>query len=78
MPQLVVRKVEEKIVARLKERAGRNGVSMEEEHRRILREALAGKRAGRKSFKDYLLEMPNIGGDNLFERRRERPRKVRL
>jgi plasmid stability protein len=36
MRQLVVRQIEDKVVRKLKERAGIHGVSMEEEHRRIL------------------------------------------
>ena len=36
MAQLLVRKIEDRIVAALKERAARHGVSAEEEHRRIL------------------------------------------
>ena len=34
MAQLIVRKIEEKVVRKLKERAAKYGVSMEEEHRR--------------------------------------------
>jgi hypothetical protein len=78
MPQLIVRKVEEMVVRKLKERAGRNGVSMEEEHRRILREALLSRPAKKPSLKDYLLQMPNIGPDALFERGPEREREVEL
>ncbi len=40
MPQLIMRRIEEKVVKKLKERASQHGVSMEEEHRRILRAAL--------------------------------------
>lgn len=78
MPQLIVRRVEERIVRKLKERAGRRGVSMEEEHRRILSDALSGHSTKKKSLKDYLLEMPDVGNDALFERRPEIPRKVKL
>ena len=68
MPQLIVRQIEERVVKKLKERAGRHGVSMEEEHRRILREALLGKAAKRPSFKEALLAIPNVGTDKDFER----------
>jgi plasmid stability protein len=78
MPQLIVRQVEEKVVKKLKARAGLHGVSMEEEHRRILRAALLGKGPGRPSFKEFLLAMPNAGSDNLFKRRPDRGRKVEL
>jgi len=68
MPQLLVRQVEEKLVRKLKQRAGQHGVSMEEEHRRILREALLGGSSKKPSFKEFLLSMPNIGDDEDFER----------
>jgi plasmid stability protein len=78
MPQLVVRRIEEKVVKKLKERAGRHGVSMEEEHRRILRGTLLGAQKRRPSFKEYLLRMPDAGLDELFERDRDLGRKVEL
>ena len=68
MPQLILRQIEEKIVRKLKERAGQHGISVEEEHRRILREALLVPARKRRSFKDYLLSMPNVGEDKDFER----------
>lgn len=40
MSQLLVRKVEPQLVRKLKARAAANGVSTEEEHRRILAEVL--------------------------------------
>jgi len=75
MPQLIVRKIEEQVVKKLKEQAGAHGVSMEEEHRRILREALVGMPKKRRSFKELLLAMPNVGEVRDFERvpRIERP-----
>jgi plasmid stability protein len=70
MPQLIVRNLEEAIVRRLKKRAGEHGVSMEEEHRRILREALGAKGKKPVSFKEFLISMPDAGDDALFERDR--------
>ena len=67
MSQLIVRQIEDQVVRRLKERAGRHGVSMEEEHRRILRESLLGKAVRRRSFKEALLAMPDVGKDEDFE-----------
>ena len=67
MAQLLVRHIEEKVVRRLKAQAGRHGVSTEEEHRRILREALTG-RSRNLPFKEFLLQMPDAGPDELFER----------
>jgi plasmid stability protein len=78
MPQLIVRQIEEKVVKKLKEQAGQRGVSMEEEHRRILREALLGKAATRPSFKDALLAMPNVGRDEDFARGPQIERPVKL
>jgi uncharacterized protein YcgL (UPF0745 family) len=78
MPQLIVRQIEEKVVRKLKERAGQHGISMEEEHRRILREALLEKSKKKLSFKDYLLQMPNVGEDKDFERGPQIERPVEL
>jgi len=78
MPQLIVREIEEKVVRKLKERAGRHGVSAEEEHRRILREALLGRRGGNNSFKDFLLSMPDAGTARDFSRVKDLPREADL
>jgi plasmid stability protein len=71
MAQLLVRQIEEKLVRKLKQRAGEHGVSMEEEHRRILREALLGSSGKRPSLKEYLLAMPDVGSDEDFARDRD-------
>jgi plasmid stability protein len=68
MPHLIVRQIEKNVVKKLKERAGRHGVSVEEEHRRILRDALLGTATRKQSFKDFLLSMPAVGEDEDFER----------
>ena len=78
MPQLIVRQIEEKVVKKLKQQAGAHGVSMEEEHRRILRESLLGKSGKSASFKEYLSQMPDVGPDELFERNRDLGREVDL
>lgn len=78
MPQLIVRQIEEKVVKKLKEQAGQHGVSMEEEHRRILREALLGNSVKRPSFKEALLSMPNVGEDKDFERGPQIKRPIKL
>ena len=70
MPQLIVRNLEESVVRGLKKRAGEHGVSMEEEHRRILREALQGNP---KSFWEHLCDFPDGGDDSIFERDRSMP-----
>ena len=79
MAQLVVRKIEESVVARLRRRAARHGISLEEEHRRILRAALlpaVGTEA--TTLKEYLMEMPQGGDDAVFERPAATLRRVRL
>ena len=78
MPQLIVRQIEEKVVRKLKERAGQHGISTEEEHRRILREALLGPSRKKRSFKEYLFLMPNVGEDKDFERGPQTERPVEL
>jgi len=78
MPQLIVRQIEEKVVRKLKQQAGAHGVSMEEEHRRILRESLLGKAGKRTSFKETLLAMPNVGKDTDFERGPQLERAIEL
>jgi plasmid stability protein len=78
MPQLIVRQIEERVVKKLKQQAGAHGVSMEEEHRQILRESLLGKAGKGISFKQYLRQMPDVGPDELFERKRDLGRKVDL
>ncbi|HXU34591.1 MAG TPA: DNA-binding protein [Thermoanaerobaculia bacterium] len=77
MAQLIVRQLEEDLVRELKTRAAQHGRSAEAEHREILRAALAEK-PGKRSFKEALLAMPNVGEDADFERRPARPRRVKL
>lgn len=77
MAQLVVRRLEAKVVVELRKRAARSGRSMEAEHREILRAALLPAR-GRKSLKELLLLMPEVGQDSDFARPAGRPRRVRL
>jgi plasmid stability protein len=79
MPQLIVRNIEEKVVRRLKQRAGEHGISMEEEHRRILRDSLFPPRKGKgRSFMEHLLAMPDVGPDEIFERQKDYERDVEL
>jgi plasmid stability protein len=81
MPQLVVRNIEETVVRKLRTRAAREGVSMEEEHRRILREALIGRKKRGATFADYLISIPQASENepsDLFERKRDMPREIDL
>jgi antitoxin FitA len=77
MAQLLVRDLEDEVVQALKQKAAEEGTSVEEAHRRVLRGALLTKR-NKKSFKDFLLEMPDGGDDSIFERHRSWPREVSL
>jgi plasmid stability protein len=76
MAQLLVRKIENAVVEKLRLRAASDGISVEEEHRRILRNALLPKK-GRPAmnFKEYLLSMPEVGNKELFKRDRSPMRK---
>jgi len=78
MAQLIVRKLEKEVVQKLREQAAKYGVSMEEQHRRILRKTLIAKKQTSKpkmSLLDYLCTMPNVGRDEDFRIPREK--KVR-
>ena len=78
MPQLIVRKLEEAVVNRLREEAAKYGISVEEAHRRILRKALLGS-PDATEFKDLLLSIPKGDEDeHLFERQHDQPRDPEL
>jgi plasmid stability protein len=80
MAQLIVRKLEDKVVRKLKERAAKYGVSMEEEHRRILRETLLKKEKPKMTFWEYLNAPPYVDVDLMkyIPKRDKRHRKVDL
>jgi len=77
MAQLLVRDIEGEVVHELKVRAAQHGRSAEEEHREILRGALK-KSAPPTSLKKLLLDMPNVGDDQDFERPLDLGRSVEL
>lgn len=62
---LVVRNIEPAVVQALKEAAAQHGRSAEAEHREILRAALS--RPARRSFKEVLAGMPDVGRDEDFD-----------
>jgi antitoxin FitA len=66
--QLVVRGLEEEVVRALRLRAAEHSRSVEAEHREILRQVLLPGKTGRRSIKEFLLSMPNVGDDADFER----------
>ena len=81
MAQLIVRKLEEEVVQRLREQAAKYGVSMEEAHRRILRETLLGKKKAKMTFGEFLVAPPHWDDDfvKLVNKRdRSKPRPVDL
>ncbi len=75
MAQLIVRKLEDKVVRKLKERAAEYGVSMEEAHRRILRETLLEKKKPKRNFKEFLLTLPDFGDPDKL-RQKDLPREI--
>ena len=75
MAQLIVRNLDEAVVARLRRRAAERGRSMEAEHRDILRQALLPPRR-QPSLKEHLMAMPDVGTDEDFERPPEKRRKA--
>lgn len=77
MAQIIVRKLEDELVQRLREEAAREGVSAEEKARRILRRSLLEDES-EMSFKDFLLTMPDIEDDSIFERHPSKPRDIEL
>ena len=76
MPQLLVRNVEQRVVAALKARAARRGRSAEAEHRAILEYALLGA-PPEQDFKAFLKAIPT-GSALKLRRSRDRGRPVRL
>ena len=78
MPQLIVRQIEDKVIRKLKARAGLHGVSTEQEHRQILRDVLLDSTSTRLSFKDYLRSLPKDASAAAFERARGSGRKISL
>jgi len=77
MPQLIVRQLESAVVRRLRSRAAAEGVSVEEAHRQVLRQALLGQQSpARRNFIEYLQAMPE--GELPLTRSRDLPRKAFL
>jgi len=76
MAQLIVRSLDDRVLAALRARAARNGRSVEAEHREVLRQALLDDQE-RPDFKDLLRAMPDLG-PAVLERQKDKPRKVRL
>lgn len=73
MAQLVVRNLDPTLIRRLKERATAHGVSVEEEHRRILQSALASPELDvtHDILKQVLVDELGVHDERLFERSKE-------
>jgi plasmid stability protein len=61
MAQLIVRNIDDELVARLKVRAAEHGRSAEAEHREILRQALAQE--PRRSFRELAAQVRAMTAD---------------
>jgi plasmid stability protein len=78
MTQLLVRNVPDSLAKKLKLRAVENGVSAEEEHRRILRAALekpASETKPKRTLYDAFIELGQIAPDFEFEQKRTRSKR---
>ena len=67
MPQLLVRDLDEAVVAALKRRAAEHGRSVEAEHRELLKSELLSPQPKKRSFKEVLATMPYFDDDALFD-----------
>ncbi len=77
MAQLILNGLDPQILHALERQATQHGRSLEEEHRALLQAALAPS-PPRRSFKDILLSMPNVGEDADFARNDDLGRSVEL
>ncbi len=76
MAQLLVRNLETAVVQKLRSRAARQGVSVEEAHRRLLRSALlSDSPSPRAKFIEYLRSIPPEETIE-FPRAKDLPREV--
>ncbi len=66
MATLIVRDIDESVVAALKQRAAKHGRSAEAEHRQIL--AIALRRPQPRPLAEVLVAIPRVGRDEDFER----------
>jgi plasmid stability protein len=58
MKQLLVRNLEDEVVTKLKTLAARNGISAEEQHRRLLSEGVRRAEVVREPLATYLVNNP--------------------
>jgi plasmid stability protein len=77
MPQILIRRLDHHVVRKLRAKAAADGVSAEEEARRILRRSLTGEMAT-MSLIDFIRTMPDVGDGRIFRRPKHKQRKVKL
>jgi len=77
MPQILIRRLDHHVVRKLRAKAAADGVSAEEEARRILRRSLVGE-VPAMSLIDFIRTMPDVGDGRIFRRPKRKPRKVKL
>ncbi len=77
MPQILIRRLDQQVVRRLRAKAASDGISAEEEARRILRRSLVGEMPDVPLI-EFLRTMPDVGEDRIFQRPKRKPRKVKL
>ena len=77
MPQILIRRLDERIIRKLRAKAAADGVSAEEEARQILRRSLVGEAPG-MSLIDFIRTMPEVADGRIFRRPKRKPRKVKL
>ncbi len=77
MPQILIRQLNDSIVRKLRARAAAEGVSAEEEARRILRRSLVGD-VPKMPLTEFLRTMPEVGADDIFRRPKRQQRRVSL
>jgi plasmid stability protein len=76
MPQILIRQLDGAVVRKLRAKAAAEGVSVEEEARRILRRSLVSDVPAMPLI-DFLRTMPDVD-DRIFRRPKRKPRKVAL
>jgi len=77
MPQILIRRLDHQVVRKLRVKAAADGVSAEEEARRILRRSLTGEIPS-MSLIDFIRTMPDVGDGRIFRRPKRKLRKVTL
>ena len=77
MRQILIRQLDDSVVRKLRAKAAAEGVSAEEEARRILRRSLVGE-VPEVPLLDFLRTMPAVDDDRIFARPKRKPRRVAL